>query len=242
MFDKANKIETAPKKASKPEAPQVSIVGLFSYSCLCTAISTLTALKETYEVQIKNSAIAHWVKEGMSKQARPVNIKGIEGSAIASLELRMRPVSSVVSDEDTKRCSKLEIPLGTHTKQIGAWVLNPEIASNKKKMDQVQKALEKLDFAEELFKWQDEIEVNVVSENTMDAIFKLKDKSVVEDMIRMLAVIAAKPTLENADDAFQHVAKLMGGPKTESKDIAPAMKAAARAVKFKGAKESVTAA
>lgn len=210
MFDKTKTIDTAPKKAAKPAAPTATIVGVFAYTCLDTVISALNGLKDVYEKKIKDSAIQHWIKEGMSAKARPANFKGAEGSARTQLDLKQRPSNSPVTGDDIDQCEKAGIPLFDNVKQIGAWVINPEIVADQEKMDTMAKALKKLPFAADLFMWQEEVTCKVVKESTIDAIFKLDDPKEVEKFIRMLCVVSAKPTQESTDDAFKHVSKMTG--------------------------------
>lgn len=252
MFDKSKTIETSGKPAkSGSTAPEITILGMFSYTAICTAIGALTSLKGVYEMKVKTAAVNHWVKEGMKLKRKPENIRAVEGVANGSVEMRNRASSSPLTPEDAQRLRDHNIPLDEVISQKGVWVIDPTIISDDEKMKQVVACLKDLSFAGDLFKWQEEKKVTIIDSTkdaSLNAIFALQNEDVVRDLLSMSAVVAIKPTLETGDsivvDAFTHVSKLTGGLANLAnvvKGSKPESKAVERAVRVKGKDSEVAA-
>ena len=213
VFDKSKKIQTAIPKPPKPEVPKVAISGLFSFTALCTVIAKFEAMKAVFETKVKSSVIDHMIVAGMALKAKPGTVRGVEGTAMANFDLKNRPVTKPLTDEEIARCEKLKIPTKKHVSRLGAWVLDPEIANDAEKMEAIVKALKRLPIAADLFKWQDEVTVTVVDgekDKSLNAVFAIKNAKHVREALGIVAVLAAKPVIpEDSEEATLHVSALI---------------------------------
>lgn len=209
IFDKAKTIKT--DKPSKRSAPSVVMAGIEAVAALDTVIKSLTALKETKMVAVKDAMKERFIRVGLDEKRRPVNFKGIEGEASASCELRIRSKTSALSDAEVAFLTKHGIKTHTITATPETFAINPSYLQDATIMRAVEIALKKVKgLPEDFIQYQEGVSSTVVDDGALDEMFAKASKVDCEQIINTIGVLAVKPKM-NEDDykaAMKIVAKI----------------------------------
>jgi hypothetical protein len=232
----ANAKAAAPAK--KPTAKKADAVhfhaleGLEQFASICAVEKALEAIKKTIEADLKAAGVDIMVTEGLRLQRRPESIKASEGKAVASIQLKAKASNIAISEDDQQRLGDAEIPLRTVDVVTETFIFNPAYASDEKIQGKVSDALMKLikkgDLPEDIIQHQQDQKVVCDGDTTLNAIFALKDRALVEALLPLVTSTAIKPTLTaELDVAIANVANLLGGSlAAPAKPSAKAKKAA----------------
>lgn len=213
LFKNAEKIEApAAKKGKKAEKPGVQMSGLQTLTEIDTLIKTLTALKGTYEEQVKKEAYDYFVEHADGK--RPENFRGVEGNASASIELRKRSSASALSEAEVTLLKSHGIAAEKKIVTQQLFGINPKYASDDKLLDKVSKAISKF-VPEDFIVVQEEKSAMIVSDEAIEKVFTLKP-AVLHDIMGTVTTLAIKPKLEEVDidEVIQNVWDIIS-PETE---------------------------
>jgi hypothetical protein len=196
LFGKAKAIATTPKAAaSKDKKEQVNLDGLEQLAQIDALIKALGTLKSTIETDVKDAAFDVFYDKVLETGKRPDNFRGVEGTASASIELRKRSTTSVVSEEEKPLFEKNGIPLETVVTVQKLFGINPKYASDDNLLEKVSGALDSI-VPDDFIVVQEEVSKTVVSEASMDKAFSSKAP---KEVIRAISVMAIKPKLETTD-------------------------------------------
>jgi len=210
IFDKAKTIKTD-SPSSKRSAPSVVLQGIEAVAALDTVIKSLTALKETKMVAVKDAMKERFVRIGIEEKRRPVNFKGIEGEASASCELRIRSRTSALSDAEVTFLTKHGITTKTVVSTPETFAINPAYLQDATVMRAVESALKKIKgLPEDFIQYQEGVSSTVVDDGALDEMFAKASKENCEQIINTIGVLAVKPKM-NEDDfkaAMKIVAKI----------------------------------
>lgn len=199
MFKNAKTLQT-PTRAKKGEKPTEPMKGIRVVAILDGLIKALGSLKETFDGEVKASALDMFVKAGSESHKRPENFKASEGDATASIEMRKRSTASALNDGEAEMLDNESIPYDTLTVAPKLYAINPKYAGDEVLMKRIEtaltKALKGTDIpADDLFVVQEEVTKRVVSEKTLDAVFSAETVS--SDIVSICTVLAIKPKVEN---------------------------------------------
>lgn len=205
MFATAAKVAPAPEKKKGKSKEQIEIGSdLDKFSAAVAVIKSLEGVKATYEAKIKETMTRLFSHMGMKDSKAPENFEGVGSVSTASCELRKRSSASVLTVEEAQFLQEKGISLEEKVVKEEAFLFNSAILADVVLRKKVSDALSKIDFGGIAPILHQEREVkNIVSEESIDQLFKLADNE--EDAARLLpmvGVLAIKPKFDgNLSDA-----------------------------------------
>lgn len=208
LFEKAKASPVKPtKKPTKPSKARIGVAGIERHAALAVIAASIKTLEETEAASVKDSVLDYFVTEGMAKVRRPENFRGVEGDAETSCELRRRTSRSVLTEDEIEILEAHKIPLEERDVVVEAFIVNPNYTQDMGLLKKVSKALEGI-VPDDFFQMQSE-KTMVVSDETIDEIFKLKNKDDLEKCLKIATTTALKPTLD-PEKALVIVAEALG--------------------------------
>jgi hypothetical protein len=217
MFNKANTVATKKPASAKSKKREIEMQGIESLAAVDSVIKSLLALKGTIEEGIKAEAMEIFVRDGAALHAQPENFRGIEGAGEASVELRKRSTASELTEEELTMLARFNVPTTEVVSVVETYVINPEYGNDSKLLEKVANALKGVKgLPEDLFLFQEGKSKKVVAENSMAAVFALKQAEIAH-VLPLVSTQALKPKMVAADpnEAFRLVGNLIG------MDVAP---------------------
>lgn len=192
LFEVAGTV--TPGTKAKPSRPEITLKGLEQYALRHQKIADLESEEETQRAELAAGPIAdYFVPAGVARKGRPDNVRGVEGKASASIELRKRPTSSALSEEDQQLCTANGVEFQTITE----YSIGKEYCDNAEVLAMVSQAImEKYpDFHQKHPGFFQKKAKVVVTDNSLNQIFQ-KGDNVARMMLPVVAVIGIKPTIE----------------------------------------------
>lgn len=188
IFDKNRKI-TKSGAAKTPDAgdnEQIHIEGLERYAALSALKDEIENILKIISSEIKEDALALFVARGAEAKARPPNLRARDGAATAIVQLKRLPAKSAVARENLLLLKKNEIPW---INLAGRFVVNPNYTSNGALLEKAAKALVAAKIPEDFILYEEEEKITL-DDNSIDAIFKLKDRKLIEKLLPIATTIA----------------------------------------------------
>lgn len=211
IFAKAK--ATAPaapqKKSSKPEKAKVTLPGLEKYAAVCSVFKSLKAVVDTMAADVKSRMVSEFIDEGMKLKRAPDSFDGMEGTATASCQLRLRSSSSPLSIDDKELLDSKGIPVGENDKVEETFIINPKYANDQTILEAVSKALAKVKGLPEDFIQHQKQSVFVATKDSVDAVFKLEDRNEIAILLPLVTTPAITPKFEDAEKAFEIVESIL---------------------------------
>lgn len=212
MFANAKQVKTDKPAAKKDKKDQVNLPGLTDLASIDAVIKALTALKSTIDADIKSEAAVHFVKTGRALKKRPENFRGVDEGSSASIELRIRSTTSVLSEEEQALLAENGIGTRTVVSVVDTYVINPDYKDNAEILGLVESRLAGVEgIPEDFIQKQDGVSKVVVAEDALDKVFTLSDEKA-RDLLSVVGVLAVKPKLDTTDisAALKAVGELLG--------------------------------
>lgn len=212
MFANAKQVKTDKPAAKKDKKEQVNVAGLTDLASIDAVIKALTALKTTIESDVKSEAAVHFVKTGCALKKRPENFRGVDEGSSASMELRIRSTTSVLSEEEQALLAENGIGTRTIVSVVDTYVINPDYKDNAEILGLVESRLSGVEgIPEDFIQKQDGVSKVVVAEDALDKVFTLSDEKA-RDLLSVVGVLAVKPKLDTTDisAALKAVGELLG--------------------------------
>lgn len=195
MFATAKTVKTG-AKAKKPEKASIEITGIEALSAIDHAIKALTALKETYEADVKSEVAMHFVKAGVEARRRPVNFTGTDGKATASCELRKRSSRSGLAEGEIEMLEQAGITTEVAEDVVDTFVINPAYAGDQNLLAKIEKKLSQIkDLPEDFILRQEGVSRRIVPDAALDQIFTF-DEATAAALLPVVSTIALKPKFE----------------------------------------------
>lgn len=211
LFEAAKTTKAAPKTTSKkPTKEEIALEGIDNLATLDVAIEALQAKRSEIEAELKGAAIEIFARKGEELGRKPDSFRGIDNKSSASVELRKRSSTSVLSVEEQDMLRSAKVPFVHDVIIPECYVINPDYANDKKLMDKVSAALEKVPgLPSNFIQFQEEKSREIVSDETVNTVFARK---AADDLLSVVTVTALKPTAGNTDvtNAFAVAKKLLG--------------------------------
>lgn len=205
LFDKSKAEATFPSKSkpkSKDKMGVFDIEDLDKLTLISETIKKLTKVKNQIAEDIKRQGVRIFIREGMKKKARPDNFVGNDFYSTAVYQLKKMRSSSVLSTEDLEELDKNKIPYERVEE-------TPEMFYFNNKVFEIEGALEKISDAlasiEELrdvdvIKYEPAKIKYEISEASLDSLFSIENKSVVEKFTDKIMEITVTPKLKETFD------------------------------------------
>lgn len=213
VFAKAKQAATTPtaKATKKKERPQVAISGLNGLAAIHVIEKSFETLKETFETDVKNKALAHFIEEGIALKRAPENFRGLDTHSSASLELKKRSTKSVISADDKKLLDKYGISYDTGETVTTTYMINPKYKDDEKLLSKVSAALETLGIPGDFIEMQVGTPIYTSGEKTIDDVFAAElDEAVTRDLLKIVATQSCKPTYDlSLTDALEFAKSLI---------------------------------
>lgn len=233
----ANAKAAAPAKPAKPakkdEKQHIEIKGLHTVAAIDSLIKTLEGIKATAAADVKVAAMDKFVELGTESGKKPESFRGTDGDASASVELRKRGENSKLSPAEVELLTQHGVPVKEVVAVEERFVINPTYMSDSKFLEKVSRLLEGKVPAD-FIQFQNKQSATVVADDTVDAVFALKDKAT-RELIETVTLVALKPKLEVTDmnDLFAAVQKMVTGKdvKAELEEVKAELKTKAEGKK-----------
>lgn len=211
LFTQAKPAAAAKPKTKKAKTEAVEIEGLETYAGVCAVLKALEAVKTTMEADIKEFGVAKMVTAGMDAGKRPENLAAVEGKATASIQLRVKGANIAIPIEDAARLRMASVPLTEVDVVTDTFIINPEYAQDGALLEKVSKALEGVKgLPADFIQKQEEKRTVVDGDTTMNAIFAIKDRSLVEALLPLVCSTAIRPSFKGKiEDAVKAIADLL---------------------------------
>jgi hypothetical protein len=201
MFADAKTLETAKPKSKKTQQERVVVAGLEALASIDAVIKSLEAIKAVKMTEVKDQMAEKFIKDGIDKNDRPENFRGLEGNAEASCELRARSSNSPLSDEEIAKYEEHNLPITKIETVVETFVINPEYLADVKVMSSIEAALKKVKgIPDDLFLRQQGVTKTVAGEDAIKMLFAgAATEEEVTEMLPLVGVLAVKPTLASDD-------------------------------------------
>ena len=217
-FTTAKPVQVAKPKKNEPQ--RVEIADMEKLAALDSVIKSLTALKTTFEADVKAAMANRFVTDGCAKKGRPENFRGIEGVAEASCELRARSSASSLSNDEQTLLSRNSIPMTKIESVAETFVVNPAYAGDSELLGKVAAKLNSIKgIPEDFIQTQAGVSRTVIAEGAMDAIFQHGTMNA-HELLSIVATLAIKPKM-NEDGAAYRIVREMLEPTAVITSIVP---------------------
>ena len=189
----------AKKNGKKAEKVEVKIDGLRTVAALDAAEKAIKGLKESLRSSVDAQIVDYFVNASALTKRQPENFRGYEDDASASCELRKRSTRSPLNEVEVKILSENNISVEEVVDRAETFIINPKYVTDEKLMNRVGMTLGKIPgMPADFIQKQEAKKTTVVSENALPEVFaKPSDK--IAELLRIVGVIALKPTLANTD-------------------------------------------
>lgn len=185
-----------PPKAALPKAgkTRIEIEGLDEYAALDVVEKTVKALKEGAREALQQQSNAVFLDYAERAKKRPDSFRGFDKNAEASVELRRKAVNQPLSDEAVAILTEENLPVEEIADKDETFIVNPDrLAWLTENASKVSAALAKIGAPIDLFQKQEATVKRVVSEATLDELFK-RDRETMEKVLPLVTNFAIKPT------------------------------------------------
>lgn len=208
VFANAKVIPAAAKTTAK-DSVSVVIDGLEEYGAVDSVMKMLKTVQETAAADVKGRQVDHFVQLGMKTGVRPDNFKGSEGVALASCELRVRSVTSELSEGEKTLMKQYDLPTKEVSDRPETYIINPEYYNDPEKMKIIGEAIAKIKgLPADLFQKQEartKTVVNFDDATIFTKIFAIKDATVVKSLLNIVTIPAIKVTMSDMKVALSRV-------------------------------------
>lgn len=195
LFANAATVAAPAAKGRAAEVETVAVKGLQRYAALQAAIKSLTALAAVEEATVKESMRDRFIAVGVETEKRPQNFKGVDGKAEGSCQLKIRTSASALSAEDQALLTAHDIPFESNIKTREAFMINPAYTNNMTLLAKVEEALADVDLPEDFMMKQEEVSTKIVSEASIDAVFK-KAEADIKALLPVVTTLAVLPKIK----------------------------------------------
>ena len=215
LFTNSKVVKPATSEPRKTKAREVTIPGLDKVSAIKALMKALEGALEVEEQSVKGLVKSEFVEVGCKMKDRPANFKGIDGLGEASCQLKVRPSTSALSEEEVVLFTNHNLPIGNVSIVEECFRINPKYLDDQKLLGRVSTALEKLkDFPEDFIEKQEGMDRKIVGEGALEMLFK-KPEETVRMMLESVGVISLRtkfndPNMERAMDIVRPLLKEQG--------------------------------
>lgn len=220
-FDSAKKIGTpkTPSKAKK-EKEVVEMANIEQLAQLVALNKAVTGAIKAIEGTLKEDAFEIFLSSVCATGLKPDSVDAVEGDARCNVQFKKRSTTSPFSVEELRNFAKslkvntdhidagaedeahaivaalqkAKYPITSNVKTQKLFVINPEHAEDEKLMKKVEDVL-KRNGLDHIIGVQEEVKTYVADDELMRIACSKKNR----DLVRPLAVIAFKPTLDEVD-------------------------------------------
>jgi hypothetical protein len=188
----------APKKSKKDREEIDMGNDLNIFSGLAALITTLKATQTIYEAKLKTKMTNIFAEKGLAQNKRPANWHGTSSLAEASMQLKCRASSSILTTEEVKALQEAGITVNKKEISPERFLFNQAILSNPDLRAKVSAALSLIEFGDiQPILHEAAVEQYVVEDGTLDQVFQLaKTQEKAESLLPFVSVLAIKPSFK----------------------------------------------
>lgn len=198
LFTAAKKVEAKTTAKKKPVKDEYKVEGLAELAALDSLIKSLTAVKATYEANVKSEALEIFKRQVARTTRKPESVRGVDEGASASLEFRKRSSVSALDEEEMRILSGFGVPVGQNVIVEECFRINPNYTNDMALLDKVSAALMKVkDLPADLIEQQPKVYKNIVTDDTITV--ACRDPKVFDKVAEVIGVLAVKPKLDETD-------------------------------------------
>jgi len=177
-----------PKKAKRTE-PLAGVAELAALEHLQESVAAMIAMKKT---EVLDAGLDIQINRGMNKKGRPdtlyVEDNG-DGSfkGTGNVQVKRRSSASAVTEEQADILNEHGIPYqaSVHTE---TYVVNAKYADDKDLFARIDKALSRVQgIPEDFFEIIEEDSKPIVTDESMDAVFRLGDKKLIKELLPLVS-------------------------------------------------------
>lgn len=194
----------APAKVVKPSKEEIQMPGLGLVAKVDALIKTLGTLQNTLTKELKDNAAEIFFGVVKETGKKPDSFRGIDGDASGSIEFRKRGTNSPLQPDEVELLERFGLKVEESIVTQEMYGFNPAYNQDSAMFDAISAALEPLIKAGklpgDLIVKQDKVSKKVVTDDTLDAACRMKDKLPAE-VLGTLSTLAIKPKLEATDIA-----------------------------------------
>lgn len=212
MFAKAQVIEAKPTKGKKKVEETVQMEGLELLASLNALKKNIEAQAAVVEANLKGKMMARFVEEGMRTGTKPEAFKASENGSTGSMQFKCRVSTSGLSDEEQELLAEYEIPTDKNIARQECFIINPAYTCDMEMLDKVSSALESLGLPADFFQKQEEVSKVIVTDESINAVCKLKDAGAVAALMPVVSTMAIRATLGKGVNPFEVVEAALGEP------------------------------
>jgi hypothetical protein len=156
-------------------------------------------MKESLASSVDAQIVDFFVNASAASKRQPENFRGVEEDASASCELRKRSVRSPLNEVEVQILSENNSSVEEVVDRAETFIINPKYVTDEKLMSRVGMTLGKIPgMPADFIQKQEAKKTTVVADSALADVFaKPSDK--VAELLRIVGVIALKPTLANTD-------------------------------------------
>lgn len=221
MFAAAAAVSAPPpaKASKKKEDIRRFPETLSQLAAVETALKFLDGRKTVLQGLVKETMADEFVDSGMRIGKQPENFKAVSDLAFATCQLKKRSATSVLSQEEQELLEKMDVPVEKVVTVESHFYFNPAIFEMGPEV--LQEISEKLSTVKALagmqvIMHQAEVSKVVASDDSIDAVFKNKDESMVRKMLPMVSTLAVGPKMNadvGIDEVLQNLTKMLAADK-----------------------------
>jgi len=216
LFANAQPIQAPATKAKGKGKTEFTVPGLREFAIAKAVVKAIESVCKTFETQVKGAAMDEFVKIAHATAKRPDSLRGVDGNASGSLELRKRSSNSPLSDAERALLDEHKVPVEKKVSVPKMYGINPKYDQDVDLMAKVEAALVAAGVPTDLIVLQEEKYTYTVSDETIEAVFAAKAP---REVIEVVTTQAVKPVTKDLDlaEALTFVKDLL---MPEAKDVA----------------------
>jgi hypothetical protein len=215
MFANAKVIETKPTKGKKKVEDAVLMEGLELFASLNTVKKNVEAQIAVVEAGLKGTMMSVFIEEGMRKGSKPESFKAEENGSNGSMQFKCRVSTSGLSEEEQDLLAEYKIPTDENVARQECFIINPAYTTDMELLAKVEEALSGLGLPADFIQKQEKVAKVIVTEDSINAVCKLKDKGVVAALMPVVSTLAIRATLGKGVNPFEVVEAALGNPESE---------------------------
>lgn len=212
MFASAKVIEAKPSKGKKKVEETVPMEGLELFASLNAVKKNVEAQIAVVEAGLKGNMMAMFVEEGMRKGSKPEAFKAAENTSTGSMQFKCRVSTSGLSEEEQELLAEYEIPTDENVARQECFIINPAYTCDMELLAKVEEALSGLGLPADFIQKQEKVAKTIVTDESINAVCKLKDKGAVAALMPVVSTLAIRATLGKGVNPFEVVEAALGAP------------------------------
>jgi hypothetical protein len=222
-FTNAAVVSAKKPAAKKPTAKEITIAGMERLAAMRFVMKALKGALEVEEAAVKEQIKDEFVETGCRIEARPPNFRGVEGLGEGSCQLKSRPSTSALSEEEIELYTLHNLPTDEVVTVEECFRINPIYSNDTALLERVSRAIERVrDIPDDLIQKQEAVKRTIAAEAALDLLFT-KPPNVARELFESVAVLAIRSKYNdpNLDRAMGTVSDVLNNFVPEDEEESP---------------------